>query len=667
MTSREGDRAWRGLVNALTRLTDQVIKRDTWIILAVLGLTVFAGILSTRLDYYDDITAFLPEDNEEVDLFLDVGKRYGGLDIALVGVEAEDLFTREKLNFVRELSKKIGQVDGVDSVVSITEMRDFEERQMGAETGSCIQDLIGDLPEGMTDEELKAIRDRVMSREHIVGALVSRKGDATLLVCRLIPSSNVKYVADGIHDAADEVSLTVEGVRLYFGGAPLISSYIASNAKEDLKGLTPWVIAAVILVVIITLKSFPAAVLSLVTIGIGLTWTMGAMVLLGKDITLVTSSLPMILVALGSAYGIHLLSRYFKILEERGRDADRHDIVKEMIRQVGIPVIMAGLTTMVGFASFLVFDIQPMREFGVLMAIGVLITLFVSLVFIPAVLSRFNFGKLRIGVQSVRVPETLNSIARYAAERPVPVLVIFSLVMAASLFGMTRISTQTSTRSYFASDSEPILADDFLVNEFGGSLFIQLAVDGDIRNPMVLKEMEKLEDHIAGLDDVSDIQSVTNVITLADAAMMGNRQIPETREQVETLAFLAEDDPALRMLVDEHWQGALVHIRIGGFDTGRADELAEEIEDLLETSVATNLVGYDLASVSDPRARDDLRMIALSDAARRLDLLLTRRGLDHKGVEAIESVIEEDWASSAFLDAPAFQKEADAFLRLIII
>jgi predicted RND superfamily exporter protein len=210
MASREGDRAWRGLVAALTWLTGQVIKRDTWIILAVLALTVFAGILSSRLDYYDDITAFFPEDNEEVDLFLDVGKRYGGLDIALVGVQADDLFTSEKLGFVRELSRKIDQVEGVDSVVSITEMRDFEERQMGAETGSCIQDLIGELPEGMSDEELKVIRDRVMSREHIVGSLVSRKGDAALLVCRLTPGSNVKHVADGIARSRACVSTSAE-------------------------------------------------------------------------------------------------------------------------------------------------------------------------------------------------------------------------------------------------------------------------------------------------------------------------------------------------------------------------------------------------------------------------------------------------------------------------
>jgi predicted RND superfamily exporter protein len=667
MASREGDRAWRGLVGALVWFTNQVIRRSTWIILAVIGLTVFAGILTPRLEYYDDITAFFPEDNEEVDLFLDVGRRFGGLDIALIGVEAKDLFSAEKLRYLRDLSRKMEQVEGIDSVTSITEMRDFEERQMGAETGSCIQELIGDLPEDLGGEELDAIRERVMSREHVVGSLVSREGDAALLVCRLTPGSNIKDVSDGIRAAADKATREVEGVRLYFGGAPLISSYIASSAKEDLTSLTPFVILAVIIVVIITLRSFPAAVLSLVTIGIGLTWTLGAMVLLGKDITLVTSSLPMILVALGSAYGIHLLARYFKILEDRGKGADRHDIVREMIRQVGIPVMMAGATTMVGFASFLVFDIQPMREFGVLMAIGVLITLFVSLVFIPAVLARFNFGRLRLGVQSVRVPEMLRKIAHSASSVPVPVFVIFSVVMAVSIFFMTRISTQTSTRSYFSPDSEPILADDFLVTKFGGSLFIQLAVDGDIREPMVLKEMEKLEDHIATLEDVSDIQSVTMVITLADAAMMGRRQIPETREQVETLAFLAEDDPALRLLVDKDWEGALVQIRIGGFDTERADEIAKEIESLLETSVSTHLVSIDLEDVPDSAARRTLYAEALGDAALRIDRFLARRGHEHDPPEAIASAIEKQWESSAFLSTEEFRNDVDALLELHII
>jgi predicted RND superfamily exporter protein len=667
MATREGDRGWRGLTRGLSWFTDQVIKRDTWIVLAVMALTVFAAVLVPRLEYYDDITAFFPEDNTEVDLFLDVGKRFGGLDIALVGVETRDLFTRDNLELVRELSRKIEALEGVDSVVSVTEMRDFEEKQMGAETGSYIQELIGDLPDEMTAGELAAIRDRVMSREHIVGSLVSRDGRDALLVCRIAPGSNIKVVSDGIRQSAERLTSGMKGVRVYFGGAPLISSYIASNAKEDLTRLTPFVILAVILVVIVTLRSFPAAVLSLVTIGIGLVWTMGAMVLMGKDITLVTSSLPMILVALGSAYGIHLLARYFKILEDRGAGADRKDVLREMVRQVGIPVIMAGVTTMVGFASFLVFDIQPMREFGLLMAIGVVITLFVSLVFIPAVLSRFDFGRLRLGTQSVRVPEVLDRIASFAAARPVPVFVLFSVVMAASILGMTRITTQTSTRSYFSPDSEPILADDFLVTRFGGSLFINLFVEGDIRSPEVLREMEKLEDYVGGLRDVSDIQSATTIITMANAAMMGRRQIPETHEQVETLAFLAEDDPAVRLLVDEDWEGALVQIRIGGFDTKRADEIASELEKALDTVSSRTLVSLELSDVEAPEARKELRKLALADASRRIDYLLVRRGHAHVPAREIAAIVEEEWEKSSFLATRAFRDEVDAYLRLRIL
>lgn len=666
MASGKGVRGWGSLIALLEWITGKVIRFNTWIIVVVLSITVFMLFLMGRLSYYDDITAFFPEGKDEVELFLEVGEEFGGLDIALVGVQTEDLFTERNLKLVRKLSRRIEQLDGVDSVVSLTEMMDFEERSLEGEASSVIQDLIGDLPDGMTEEQLAEIRGRVMSREHIVGSMVSPDGTSALLVCRLSPGTNIKKTADLIHDEGDEIAGDVPGVRLYYGGAPLVSSYIASGAQRDLTRLTPWVVLAVVVVVLITLKSLPAGLLSLLTIGLGLSWTMGAMVLLEKPITLVSSSLPMILVALGSAYGIHLLARYFKILEDRGRGADRVEIVKEMVRQVGMPVIMAGLTTIVGFASFLVMDIQPMREFGVLMALGVLITLVVTLVFIPAVLSRFDLGRMRIGEQSVRVPEMLRAVAEAAANRPVWVIVLFSLVMGASIFGITRITTQSSTRSYFSADSEPILADDFLVNSFGGSLFIQLYVKGDIRDPMVLKEMEKLEDYIANLEDVSDIQSPTTIITMANAAMFGRRQIPLTRKQVETLAYVAEDDPAVRLLANDEWNAALVQVRIGGFDTERANEIAKEIERALDTEVDTSLARVELSRL-DEATRRELMEAAIDDASRRMHLFLGRRGLPHVPEAEIERIIEEEWADVRVLESPPFREEAGAMLEMNIL
>ncbi len=668
MTSGKGVRGWSSLIDLLDWITSKVIRFNTWIIVVVVSVTVFAGFSMGRLEYYDDITSFFPEGKKDVELFLDVGKKFGGLDIALVGVQTDGLFTAQRLMIVRKLSRGIAQIEGVDSVVSITEMRDFEEhRSLEGESSSVIQDLIGDLDEEMDEERVEAIRKRVMSREHIVGSLVSTDGKAALLVCRLTPGTNIKHTADSIHHVADEIVEDTSGVRLYFGGAPLISSYIASGAQKDLTSLTPWVVLAVIIVVLFTLKSLPAALLSLLVIGIGLAWTMGAMALLNKPITLVSSSLPMILVALGSAYGIHILSRYYSILEARPKGADRAEIVHETMRQVGIPVVMAGLTTVVGFASFLVMDIQPMREFGLLMAMGVTITLVISLLFIPAVLSRFDLGRMRIGQQSQRIPEILRHIAQAAANRPVIVLVLFSIVMAASLAGISRISTQTSTRSYFAPESEPILADDFLVNSFGGSLFIQLYVEGDILDPLVLREMEKLEDYIANLDDVSDIQSPTMIVTMANAAMMGKRQIPETREQVEPLAFMAEDDPAVRVLVDDQWTGALVQVRIGGFDTERANEIAREIEEALDSDVSTSLARVELDRVTDPNRRKELTGMAVTDAARRMDFFLSRRGIDHVGATEIAAVIEDEWRNAKVLKSDHFRREVEDMMKLSIL
>ncbi len=394
---------------------------------------------------------------------------------------------------------------------------------------------------------------------------------------------------------------------------------------------------------------------------------MGLMVLLGKPLTLVSSSLPMLLVALGSAYGIHLLVRYFKLLEDSPPGTDRKELVRETVRQTGIPVIMAGVTTIVGFSSFLVMDTQPLREFGLMMAMGVLISLVMSLVFIPAVLSRFDMGRMRMGRQSERVPEILLAIARKATVHPAIVLVLFGLVMAGSLYGMTRITTHTSLRSYFSKKSEPIRADDFMVGKFGGSIFIQLFVEGDLRNPLVLKEMEKLEYVILGMKDVSDLQSATTIITMANAAMMGRRQIPDTRDQVETLAFMAEDDPSVRLLVDKEWSSALSQIRIGGFDLERAYSMAREIESVIGVDGYGRLVEIDLSSVEDASLRDRLGNGARKDAAQRLDLFLTSRRVGHAGVDSIAGAIDSVWKDASVRETEEFRAGVEEVLTLNII
>ena len=103
--------------------------------------------------------------------------------------------------------------------------------------------------------------------------------------------------------------------------------------------------------------------------GIGV--SMGLMGLLGVKYNIVLSSMPVILFSVGSAYGIHVLARFYPL----ARTMEREEALKETLRSVGPTVVIAGLTTVFGLLSFLAMDIAPMRTFGLFTAIGIFSTL----------------------------------------------------------------------------------------------------------------------------------------------------------------------------------------------------------------------------------------------------------------------------------------------------
>ena len=608
----------------MERLAKLIEKRSLWIALVIAAVSIYSIVSIFRTEYNDDITAFFPEKSREVTLFKEVSKKFGGLDIALVGLETSDIFTLENLRLIRHISKKIEAVDGVGSVTSLTEMRDFEEKQMGRETGALIQNLVDDIPPDMTPEQVKIVKERVMSREHLIGAVISRDAGATLLICKLESGSGMWKVARTIRQITTRAVGDRKDMTMYFGGAPFVSAYIMEGTQNDLKRLSPWVGLTVVAIIFLSFRSFGASLLALMALIFGLLLTVGFMPILEIPMDLVSTSLPMILASIASAYGIHLLARYFRILSIR-KDISRKEAVGVMLKEVGIPVIMAGVTTIVGFSSFLVMDIKPLRTFGFMMALGVAVTLTVSIFFISAVLIRVKIGRPGKGESGDVMGEILARIAAWFSNRARAVLFVVIVIAGISAFYLSKISTQTSMASYFPKGSEPILADEFMVNTFGGSLFIQLYIEGDIKSPLVLKEMQKLEGKIAGIDGVTDIQSITRVISLASAAMTGKEQIPPYRDQVSSLVYLVEDDPAIRLLVDEKWTSSIIQIRVSGFDTKKAKVVAEAIQEHIDTSMRSTMFSVKVADMGGEEAKERILKAAREEAAENITFILEER------------------------------------------
>lgn len=569
-----------------------VRKTAAWFVVVVVVLgTVVLGARAAHVQRDDDLLAFLPKGNADIQVFQDVNKRFGGLGVALVGIAADDPLAPDFLDKLRVLTKQLNETKGLDFALSLTNVDDFTP---DVEKGGIGIDYLVPARSPQTPEERAALHEKVMSRDQVVGNLISADGKAAQIICFVAYGADPKESAATIRAAVDH---TFPDAKKYWGGAPFIQSYIFGVTQKDLERLTPWACAVILLISIWAFRDAVGTVLALFTTAAGIAAALGLMATFGVKTNLVLGSMPVILFALGSAYPIHILTRYYAVVKEMGRDkAIAHAIV-----YLGPTVIASGLTAVGGLLSFVAMDIDPIRTFGLFTGIGVLTTLILSVTFVPAVI-RVADLKPRLSLENHTSRGMVWVATRLAAHR-VPV---GAGLIALGLFGAVfvgRIDSRVDNAAFYATTSPPAQAEAFMRDHFGGSQFFQVHVEGDMTDPAVLREVRVLADRLAVLPHISSVQHIGAVIAKINEAMEGDERIPDTAAKVKLLYGFLQGKRAISQMVTDDRRHALLTVKV---DTDRAAELETVLAGVEAAVAATVPARFVVEDVAGPR-RDDAR------------------------------------------------------------
>ncbi len=558
-----------------------VIRYRIIILVIASALTIGFGAALPRLFPDDDVMQFLPANDPEVKLFRRVNERFGGLDVAIVGIESKDLFTEKGLNQIRKLTRHIGEVKGVFDVLSFTEV----PNPVPGPLGLIVEPLVGAVP---TDpDEMAALKKKVLANDNAVGNLISEDGQAAMILCFLGGDRPPIHIAADIKEVTSSI-WTEEGI--YYGGNPFIRQFVAGGTTEDLKKLTP-VVAIVVLIVTYLLFRKPIGVLlSLGVVGMALIWLMGTMALRGKGVTVVGSALPTLLLAIGGAYGIHILTAYFS-----GKSKTVHGRIQEALESVGAPVAVSAATTCAGFISFLAMDVAPMREFGAAVAIGVAVTGILALTVIPAVLS---FGKTvphSLGAAILAKP--LGKFGGWAAAHRKWAIAGAIFLGIASLDGIQRVAPDATLKSFFKDGSEPDEANKFLDRHFGGSVYVQIYFEGDMRSPFVLAEMRKLVEYLNSRDEVVQVSSIIDPLVMMSEAMGGRADLPLNRDRTRSLFPFLEGTAAIDQVISPQKDAGLIQIRMKSLNPEETILAIDDLKAFVQAEIPPGVVALSVSTL----------------------------------------------------------------------
>lgn len=228
-------------------------------------------------------------------------------------------------------------------------------------------------------------------------------------------------------------------------------------------------------------RSLADMVLTLVTILAAIAWMQGIGYLLQRlgiieAFSPPTQIVPILLIGLGVDYAIHLTARY---REEVGEGLGAEAGMTTAVRTVGIALVLATVTTVIGFLTNVFNPVPALKDFGILSAVGILSAFLLMLTFVPSVrilLDRRAEAKGALPVASLQshgerlLPAVMERLAVIAERLAVPTLAIALLLGGLGYYGFTQLDTRFSFTDFLPADSPYVLTLDLIEEDFGGGL-----------------------------------------------------------------------------------------------------------------------------------------------------------------------------------------------------
>jgi len=244
--------------------------------------------------------------------------------------------------------------------------------------------------------------------------------------------------------------------------------------------------------------------LTMLVIIMSISWMNGIGVLLGPkyagligNFNEILQIIPILLIGLGVDYAIHTTSRY---REELGAGTTVPKSASRATRTVGIALVLATVTTSIGFLTNAFNPITAIADFGILAAVGITSAFLLMLTVVPSVRVLLDrraeaAGTLAtevFGHQGDRVLPKIMGATSVLAERFAATTLVIALVLAGlGVWGFTELNTEFSFTDFLPEDAPALETFNTITDEFGGGFGeeTEVIIEGDVATPEVHNAM----------------------------------------------------------------------------------------------------------------------------------------------------------------------------------
>jgi len=536
-----------------------------FIIFFIATIILVFGNLNLKID--NDVSILLPVNEEteyEREKIRILGKEFPSSQMVFIGVK-DNPFREEKIKKLWELCNDLNKLKVAKTTLNPFNAVYFEKHN---ETFKLSYNSMNKYPESR--DEIDAFVNKIYSNSYLVGSVISydkqTAGIAITMNYNAMMGSEIKnktifmkiqeflfnkkigyekidrsYFCSEIDKVLNKYSGTFD---IFMAGVPVYEAKTKEYMQKDIFILMIPVMFVMLITFYLSFRSFRGTYLPILTILLSMGWTMGLIAWLRFKINIVGILIPPLIMTVGSSYTIQFINSYYI---NNNLFKDSRDVLIHTIKIVAPSILLAALTTMVGFGSFATARIKPIREFGGYINISIVFTLLITFFLISNILVKSIKPKVH-KIEKIKndlFSRILDKLRYIVPKLRFLFIAIFITVIVLFVIFVRYIKIETNPANYFKGSDNVKKSLIYLQNHFGGTNHYNITIRSIDNKRNFFKSREglltakKIHDYLSngvninGYNMIGWFVSPINLVEDLNFEMNGIRGIPEDEQIIK--------------------------------------------------------------------------------------------------------------------------------------
>lgn len=515
-----------------------ILKNRLLVLIGIVALSVFMSYEASKVKITFNGGKVLPVTDSAYIRYNQFKKMFGqDASSMVIGIKSDKIFDKDVFNDWYKIGNSLRQVKGVKAVISVANVYNLQKDT--TQHRFVIKPLVTGVLSNA--KAVDSIKQQLANLPFYKGLVLSNDGKATLMAItfddKIINTPYRVPIINKIKALGAEFEKT-HGIKVHYSGLPLIRTVVGDLVAHEFSMFLSLSILITAIILLVFFRSFFPVVFPIIIVVLGVVWSLGTLVLMHYEMTILTGIIPPLIVVIGIPNTIFILNKYYYEYEQCG---DKMKALQLAIERAGITTFIANITTAIGFGVLCFTNSELLTQFGLVASISIIATFALSLILVPIIFSYLPSPKpQKAGIKDSKMMKSLLAGLDSLVHNKRKTIYIATLVLIAiSCAGIYQMNINGFVVDDLPQHNNTLEDLKFFEANFNGVLPLEVSIDTKRKNGVVnlgvIRKVEKLEKLISSYPQFSRSISLIQVLKFSTQAFYGGApefyRLPDGLEQ----------------------------------------------------------------------------------------------------------------------------------------